>query len=127
MAKLALNGTKLAWLVAVLVLLVAPICYALGGWAALAWGTAFGLLNGLPRRANFVTGAALGLIAGSTLSPDFSLTAGAGFAFLATLLTGLAPTLAAESEVDPPRLLLAALIGLLVGGSMGAAFMYVRG
>lgn len=121
------NASKLAWLAGALLLIVAPICYAQAGWAGLAWGMAFGLINGLPSRGNFVTGVAVGLLAGSTLNPSFSLVAGAGFGFLATFVTGLAPALASESEVDRQRLFIASVTGLCLGGIIGVAFMFARG
>jgi len=84
-------------------------------------------LNSLGPRQNFVQSISTGLIAGFSTRLTFDLTEIALFASLVALGTGLANTLAVESEIDRRRLLLVALLGLFMGVSMSAGFNYSRG
>jgi len=119
MIKQILNVRKLAWLFGAIMLIVAPIGYAQGGWKGLAFGVGFGLLNGIGPRAGFVQATAMGLVAGATLSTEQSFLERLLFAFVAAFAVGFTNTVAKESEVDRRRLVITSLVGLLLGGVMG--------
>lgn len=122
-----INPSKLAWVICGLVLIVAPVSLAAGGLKALAWGLFIGFLNGGGPRQNFVQSISTGLIAGFSTTLTFDVPEIALFGSLVALGTGLAATLAAESEIDRSRLLFVALVGLFMGISMSAGFIYSKG